>query len=159
MRTKTWIALVLSTALSPALGAAQKDSQKDPRAEAQLQAAINKETVEGDLKGAIEQYQKLADSSNHAVAAKALLRMGQCYEKLGDMEARKAYERVVREFSDQKETAATAQARLAALAGATGGLGSSTLTVRRVWAGTPAGGVSSDGRFVSFIGGGYESTN
>jgi Tol biopolymer transport system component len=159
MRTTTWIALVMSAALALALGAAQKDTQKDLRAEAQLQAAINKETVEGDLKGAIEQYQKLADSSNHAVAAKALLRMGQCYEKLGDTEARKAYERVVREFSDQKETAATAQARLAALAGATGGLGSSTLTVRRVLAGYVVGGVSSDGRFVSFAGGDGESDN
>jgi len=159
MRTKPWIALVISAALTLVLGAAQKDTRKDPRAEAQLQAAINKETVEGDLKGAIEQYQKLADSSNHAVAAKALLRMGQCYEKLGDTEARKAYERVVREFSDQKETAATAQARLAALAGATGRSGISSLAVRRVWAGEPASGVSSDGRFVSFMGGGYESTN
>jgi len=150
MRTKTGIALVLSAALTLALGAAQKYTRKDLHAEAQLQAAITKETVEGDLKGAIEQYQKLADSSNHAVAAKALLRMGQCYEKLGDTEARKAYERVVREFSDQKETAATAQARLAALAGTAGGSGVSTLAVRRVWAGEPAGGVSSDGRFVSY---------
>jgi Tol biopolymer transport system component len=159
MRTRTWVALVMSAALALALGAAQKDTRKDPRAEAQLQAAINKETVEGDLKGAIEQYQKLADSNNHAVAAKALLSMGQCYEKLGDTEARKAYERVVREFSDQKETAATAQARLAALVGATGGSGSSTLTVRRVLAGYVAGGVSSDGRFVSFTGGDGESDN
>ena len=140
----------MSAALTLALGAAQKDTRKDLHAEAQLQAAITKETVEGDLKGAIEQYQKLADSNNHAVAAKALLSLGQCYEKLGDTEARKAYERVVREFSDQKETAATAQARLAALAGAAAGSGVSTLAVRRVWAGTPAGGVSSDGRFVSF---------
>ena len=159
MRTRTWIALVMSAALTLALGAAQKDTRKDPHAEAQLQAAITKETVEGDLKGAIEQYRKLADSNNHAVAAKALLGMGQCYEKLGDTEARKAYERVVREFSDQKETAATAQARLAALAGAAGGSGVSTLAVRRVWAGEPVGGVSSDGRFVSFMGGGYDSTN
>jgi Tol biopolymer transport system component len=150
MRTRTWIALVMSAALALALGAAQKDTRKDLHAEAQLQAAITKETVEGDLKGAIEQYQKLADGNNHAVAAKALLSMGQCYEKLGDTEARKAYERVVREFFDQKETAATAQARLVALAGTAGGSGVSTLAVRRVWAGTAAGGVSSDGRFVSF---------
>jgi len=114
MRTNTWIALVMSAALALSLGAAQKDTQKDPRAEAQLQAAITKETVEGDLKGAIELYQKLANGSNHAAAAKALVRMGQCYEKLGSAEATKAYERVVREFSDQKEAVEQARALLAA---------------------------------------------
>jgi Tol biopolymer transport system component len=151
MRTNTWIALVMSAALALVIGAAQKDTQKDPRAEAQLQAAITKETVEGDLKGAIEMYQKLADGSDHAAAAKALVRMGHCYEKLGSAEARKAYERVVREFSDQEEMVATAQARLAALTGAAGASGSSTLTVRRVWAqADPTGKISPDGRFLSF---------
>lgn len=88
------------------------------RAEVQLQAAIKKETFDGDLKGAIEQYKKLADSSNRAVAAKALVRMGECYEKLyeklGDAEARKAYERVVRDFADQKDALAAARQHLAA---------------------------------------------
>ena len=151
MRTNTWIALVMSSALALALGAVQKDTQKDPRAEAQLQAAINKETVEGDLKGAIELYQKLANGSDHAAAAKALVRMGQCYEKLGNVEAAKAYERVVREFSDQKEMAATARARLAALGR---GLGSAPdVTVRQVWAGPWYGGLgapSRDGAYLSF---------
>ena len=44
--------VTVSAALAIALGAAQKDN----RAEAQLQAAINKETVEGDLKCAIDLY-------------------------------------------------------------------------------------------------------
>src|SRR5262249_54266957 len=89
--------------------------QKDTRAEAQLQAAINKETVEGELKIAIEMYAKVAQSTNRAVAAKALVRMGQCYEKLGNGEASKAYERVVREFADQKEAVEQARSRLTAL--------------------------------------------
>jgi Tol biopolymer transport system component len=151
MRTNTWIALVMSAALALLLGAIQKDTQKDLSAEAQLQAAITKETVEGDLKGAIELYQKLPDGSDHAVAAKALVRMGHCYEKLGSAEAKKAYERVVREFSDQKEMVDSAQARLAALAGGARVPGSSTLTVRRIWAEVDVSGkVSPDGRYVSF---------
>ena len=101
--------LTMLAALAMPMGAAQKDN----RAEAQLQAAINKETVEGDLKSAIELYKKLAQSSNRAVAANALVRMGQCYDKLGDAEARKAYERVLREFRDQKEAAAQARELLA----------------------------------------------
>jgi hypothetical protein len=40
--------------------------------------------------------------------------MGQCYEKLGDAQARKAYEQVVREFADQKEAVEQARALLAA---------------------------------------------
>ncbi|MEK7403768.1 MAG: hypothetical protein AAB225_01545 [Acidobacteriota bacterium] len=96
-----------AAALAMPLGAAQRDT----RAEAQLQAAINKETVEGDLKAAIELYRKLAQSANRAAAAKALARMGQCFEKLGDAEARKAYERAIRDFGDQKEAVATARAQ------------------------------------------------
>ncbi len=49
------------------------------------------------------------------VAAKALIRLGQCYEKMGNTEARKAYERVMRDFADRNEAASEARARLAAL--------------------------------------------
>ncbi|MBI4909888.1 MAG: PD40 domain-containing protein [Acidobacteria bacterium] len=96
-------------------------AEKPTRAELQFEAAVNKEVVAGDLKGAITLYRKAAQLSDRAVAAKALVRMGQCYDKLGDAEARKAYERVVREFADQKEAVAEARAKLAALEhGATG---------------------------------------
>ena len=103
--------LTLATALIQTATIAQK---ADP-AEVQLKAAIQREVEDGDFKGAIEQYKKLANSSNRAVAAKALLRMGQCYEKLGDTESRKAYEHLVRDFVDQKDMAEQARARLAAL--------------------------------------------
>jgi Tol biopolymer transport system component len=121
-----------------------------------LQAAIKTETVDGDLRGAIEQYKKIAalPGAGRATVATALLRMGQCHEKLGDAdlrEARKAYEQVVREYGDQAAVAAEARAKLAALAGGAGAPGSSTLTVRRVWAqADPTGKVSPDGRFLSF---------
>jgi Tol biopolymer transport system component len=126
---------------------------KDIQAEVALQAAIKTEDIDGDLKGAIEQYRKLADGGQRAVAAKALIRMGQCYEKLGGaqaLEARRAYDRVVRDFADQKETVAAAQARLAAL-NHTAII--PALTVRRVWAGPGVntdGAPSGDGRYLSF---------
>jgi len=91
---------------------------KDDRAEVALQAAIKKEMVDGDLKGAIEQYKKIAQSGNRAAAARALVRMGQCQERLGEAEARKAYEKVVREYADQAEAAAEARTRLVALGSA-----------------------------------------
>jgi len=134
---------------------AQAGAGAQPSAGARLEAAIKKEVVDGDLKTAIELYRTLAQASDRAVAAKALLRMGQCYEKLGDTdtrEARKAYEQIVKEFGDQTAVAAEARTKLAALAGASG-TGASTITVRRIWTGPEAdamGQVSPHGRFLSF---------
>jgi Tol biopolymer transport system component len=127
---------------------------KDDRAEVALQAAIKIETVDGDLRSAIEQYKKIIalPGAGRATVATALLRMGGCYEKLGAadaQEARKAYEQVVREYGDQAAVAAEARAKLDALTGAASG--SSTLTVRRVSTGLDVTGkVSADGRFLSF---------
>ncbi len=133
------------------LGAAYPANQaKDDRAEVALQAAIKKEAIDGDLKGAIEQYKKIAQSGNRAVAAKALVRMGQCYEKLGDAEARKAYESVIRQYGDQSGAVAEARARLAAL-GQPGKGQPSGMTARRVWVGDFEGKPSPDGRFLTFV--------
>ena len=69
-------------------------------AEALLRAAMEKETVEGDLKAAIQGYEKAlaAAGANRGAAAKALVRLGQCYEKQGHQAARGNYERVLREY-------------------------------------------------------------
>ncbi|HLY18027.1 MAG TPA: tetratricopeptide repeat protein, partial [Bryobacteraceae bacterium] len=74
-----------------------------------LQAGMAKEDVDGDLKSAMDIYQKIADdrSAPRDVRSKALLRLAGCYEKLGQ-QARKFYEQVVRDFADQP---AAAQAR------------------------------------------------
>ena len=75
------------------------------------------ELVDGDLKGAIAIDERILGLPGvpRAVAARALLHLGECHEKLGHAEARKAYERLVREFADQAEEAERARARLAAL--------------------------------------------
>ncbi len=110
MRQETLMILGLAWALAFCIASGQ---EKD-KAEVDLQATIRMETVEGDLSGAIEAYKKIAEVSNRAVAATALIRLGQCYEKQGNAEARKAYERVVREFADQKEAVKQARMLLAA---------------------------------------------
>src|SRR5712691_3254749 len=101
--------LMLSTAL---LATAQKTP------ESMLGAALHQEEVQGDLKGAIAAYQKVVATPgvSRKTTAEALVRMGQCYEKLGDSESRKAYERVLREYADQKESAALARGRLSGTA-------------------------------------------
>ena len=80
------------------------NAQSPRSAEVQMKAAQQKAEVEGDLKGAIEAYKKVvaAAGSNRALAAEALVRMADCYEKLGDAEARNVYERIVRDYADSK---------------------------------------------------------
>src|SRR5262245_39432487 len=137
--------LILTIALAGA-GMAQSSAT-----EAMLRAAMDKESVDGDLKAAIEQYKKIvaSKSASREVVAKALIRLGACYERQGDIEARKAYERVGREFGDQAESVRLAQARLAASrAPAISGI-----AVRRVWdqpGHTDGGSISADGRYFAY---------
>ena len=37
--------------------------------------------------------------------------MAECYQKLGDKESQKLYERIARDFADQKDAAAEARSR------------------------------------------------
>jgi len=134
-------------ALASALLAANPSMQQNRSAEVLLGAALHQEEVEGNLEAAIETYKKiLADyQDNRPLAARALLQMGQCYEKLGKDEARKAYERLVRDYPDQPEQAKLARSRLAALAAPS----PTTLSARRLE--NPQGdAVSPDGRYLSF---------
>jgi len=82
-----------------------------------FQKALVAERTQGDLDQAIQLYKQII--VNHAddrtLAAKALLQMGGCYEKLGNTEAQKAYGRIVEEYADQTATMAQARTRLAAL--------------------------------------------
>jgi Tol biopolymer transport system component len=150
--TKLWFGSVL---VCLAMSAVYPANQvKDNHAEVALQAAIKTETVDGNLKAAIEQYRKLVETGSRAIAAKALVRMGHCYEKLGDVEARKAYERVLRDYADQNEAAGEARTRLAALHRPAGAGRPPELATRRVWGGPGVdieGSVSADGRFLSFV--------
>lgn len=82
-----------------------------------LRAAIEKEEVDGDLEAAIALYQKVvADhGGNRAVAAKAMLRLGSCYEKLGLGQARRTYQQLVADYPEQQQEVAAARQRLASL--------------------------------------------
>src|SRR5947209_8417381 len=85
-----------------------------------FQQALVKERTEGNIAEAIKLYETIVQKfgADRKLAAKALFQIGQAYERLGNPEARKAYERVARDFADQTETAAEARMRLAALEGA-----------------------------------------
>jgi len=133
-------------------------AQRSKEAEVLYHRGVQLEEVKGELKEAIAVYEKLIKEfvDVRTIAAQALLRIGNCYEKLGQNESKAAYQRIIRDFGDQAEIVAEARVRLAALTGAAGATGGSTMAVRRVWA-TPKGDssismgqVSPDGRFVTF---------
>jgi tetratricopeptide (TPR) repeat protein len=113
--------------------------QNNDQAEVLFQAARSKELVSGELEQAIGLYKKIVAtySSNRPLAAKALLQMGECYEKLGKDEARKAYERVLRDYADQSQAAEQARTRLAALRKPA--LKESDMATRLIWSPPDAG--------------------
>ncbi|MFC1639659.1 tetratricopeptide repeat protein [Gemmatimonadota bacterium] len=106
---KTVLVLAL---IWPATGYAQQT------AEELFQAGLYQEEALGDLEQAIQLYRQLVDEfgANRVVAARALVQIGQCFEKLGTEGAREAYGRVVREYADQSESAEIARQRLETLA-------------------------------------------
>ena len=120
-------------------------------AERQLKVAINAELVNGDLKAAIKQYGEIAakNKNDRVVTAMALVHMAECYRKMGDAESSKLYERVVREYADQKEAVAMARSRL--------GVAQATrITSRQVWSASPRAtiiysAVSADGRYFPYV--------
>src|SRR5687768_15963200 len=83
-----------------------------------FQKALAKERAEGQLEPAIQLYEQVVRefAADRPLAAKALLQIGRCYERLGKDGAQKAYDRVVRDYGDQRTMADEARARLAALA-------------------------------------------
>ena len=136
--------------LFAALFLAVAPSAQTNSAAAMLRVAMDKAQVDGDLSGAIRQYQTIVDTfakTDRASVATALVKMAECYQRLGDAQTRKIYERVVRDFAEQGEAVALARARLA------GSGTSNVMNSRLVWSGPKVddeGTVSPDGRYISF---------
>ena len=144
---KSLLITIATVALAAGIVGASGDAAQD--AERQLKAAMNTELVDGNLKLAIEQYKKVAASGNRALAARALMHMAQCYQKLGDTEAQRIYERIVRDYADQTEAVANARARLGG-----GSLPAAATGDRAVWTGPKVdvfGRVSPDGRYITYV--------
>jgi Tol biopolymer transport system component len=129
-------------------------SANDQRARVLMQAAEAKDKVEGDMNAAIKLYKDAVKEagSNRALVAQALVKMAEAYQKLGDAEAQKIYQRVVLEFSDQKGPLAIARGRLTSVPAS-----STAMAVkgdRAVWTGPDVdlfGTVSPDGRFLTYV--------
>ncbi len=83
-----------------------------------LQQALIKEHAAGELEAAIGIYRQIVTKfeDDRPLAAKALLRIGRCYEKLGKRQAVAAYETVCRAYAAERVPFAEATARLTILA-------------------------------------------
>jgi Tol biopolymer transport system component len=155
MKKSTYLA-VIALALAVVLTSPDMAAQKSQSADVLLGAALHQEEVEGNLEAAIETYKKLLAEypDNRPVAARALLQMGHCYEKLGKSGARMAYERLLRDYADQNEAAAQARTRLAALQKLPSVSKEPAFATRKIWTlpdiGSIEGAPSPDGRYVSF---------
>ena len=123
-------------------------SANDQRARVLLQAAEAKAKVEGDLPAAIKLYKDAEQEAgpNRALVAQALVKMADAYRALGDRESQKIYQRLVTEFSDQKEAVAIAQSRLEPRPNT-----SSAPTLKDVAELNASGNVTADGRYATFV--------
>jgi TolA-binding protein len=84
--------------------------------ELEMERAIHREVVLGDLAGAMEKYKAILAQKGigNELAARALLELARCQELLGRRaEARASYARVVSEYPDQSHAVSEARARLA----------------------------------------------
>lgn len=113
-----------------------------------FQKGLAKERVEADIRGTMRIYEQVIreNARDHKLAAQALFRIAECHLALGDKEARKAYERLLRDYPDQKEIVTQAQGRLAAMSGArTSGTMAKRLLCKGC--GDTGGDLSPDGRW------------
>ena len=146
------VVLTVMIALAFFLGMAGAQSGHDL-----FQKALAKERAEGDLQGAIALYQQVIDDSqDEALAAKAQLRIGLCYEKLGSQAAEKAkeaFQKVIANFPAHSDQVKIAREKLSLLTRAEAVVEErkQDLRIRKVWSGTGVdmlGGVSPDGKYL-----------
>jgi Tol biopolymer transport system component len=104
------LAMVIGLIVGPYQAFAQTAEELFPK-------GIHLEEVKGELEKAMEVYQTIVDKfpDNRPMAAKALLHIGLCYEKLGQEEALRAYRRLISEYSEQLQEVEAARERIAGL--------------------------------------------
>jgi Tol biopolymer transport system component len=151
MKQSWYLALGLAVAtLGTPLVAGQAQS-----AQVMLEAARKAETIDGNPKAAIAQYDQIVKrfANDRAVVADALVRMAGAYKRLGDAQAKAIYERVVREYGDQASAASAARAALGSAVGPGSPVAPGATAMRRLWEGPEVdltGSASPDGRLLSF---------
>jgi len=102
------------------IGAALAAADASADSERDLEAAIHREVVLGDLRGAIAEYRAILSRSDkpRPVAARALYQIGECLEKSGQAEeAYNTFRRVTVEYAGETEMVNSALVKMAAWSG------------------------------------------
>ena len=125
-----------------------------PTAGVLFQSGLYQEVVKGDLDAAIKVYERIIVNfpNNRPVVAKALLHIGLCCEKLGKQEAQKAYQRLIKEYTDQSEPVGIAREHLQQMEK---DIDNQAVAVRKAWDSIQGimgnfMAISPDGRYLSF---------
>lgn len=119
-----------------------------------FQKGLAKERAEADPRAAIKIYEQVVreNAKDRKLAAQALIRLAECYEKLGEAGSRKAYEQIVRDYADQTEAVSLARARLESLRPKPVVAG---IVNRKAWElprqGDIFGTASPDGRYIPYV--------
>ena len=148
-KMKIFTIIILSLVLGSDMLSAQTAEEILPR-------AIRLEEVEGDLEQAIVLYQTIVSDypESRSAVATAYFHMGMCYEKLGNKQAKNAYNTVIEDYSEQQDLVNLAKARLVTLDRSSINIPRNELTVRKIWEGDEVdymGEPSPDGRYLSFV--------
>ena len=140
------IALIFALALSGA----------GPQSAEQLfKAGLYEEEVGGNLQKAIGIYQDILKRfpESRETAAKAQLRLGFCYEKLGVKEAEKAFQQVIDNYPEQSAAVQEAREKLKTLMRpqTPSEKNEGGMTLRKIWSGEIdiTAKISPDGRFIA----------
>jgi len=118
-----------------------------------LQEGITLMETKGDYPAAIRLFREITTAPDRSLAARALLYLGLCYEKLDKEEARKTYQRIIQEFKDQREAVTEAQSKLSALPRGVIPASAPAFVLRQVLTSPSAfiqGAPSPDGRYICF---------
>jgi len=105
---------------------------QDGEAQSRFEKGYFKENAERDLEGAIREYRSVLSQYGAAkkVAARALLRMGICFEKLGQRgDATGCFRKVIADFPDIKNVVADAHKAMKRLGSSKGASSSAGLTI------------------------------
>ena len=119
-----------------------------------FQKGLIQEEGEGNLTEAIGIYNSIVNDVdvNRELRAKALLHVGICYEKLGNQKARKSYQKLISEYSDQEAIAAVGLEKLSGLKKPAVIGKKEGLTASQMWSeAQDTHGVSPDGRYLNYI--------
>jgi Tol biopolymer transport system component len=119
-----------------------------------FQKGIIQEEGEGNLTKAIEIYNSLVNDNRvkRTLRAKALLHVGICYEKLGNQNAKRTYQKLIAEYSDQSAIVAMGKEKLKGLKNPNPIVKKEGIVASQIW--SPAQdtyGVSPNGRYLNYI--------